>query len=146
MAARRQVDEETRRYIDIRRVKLRRLHELDRQAAAYGEFNVPPHIQMERTSLQDELGMVETAINAPARAEIGDQLGASGRFLVYHQQNREIKQSIAALAVRLEEFITQSLDWRMKHRQWLLVISIAVLFILVITVAFIAYEIGRSGI
>ncbi len=140
------MDEETARYVAIRKVKLARLHELDVQAAAYGKYNTPPQIEMERTSLRDELGMVETAINAPARAEVSEELGVSGRFLVYHQQNREIKQSIAALATQLDEFIEHSRDWRMKHGQWLLLISITVVFVLIIVVAFVAYTIGQGGL
>lgn len=139
------MDEDTRHYITLRKTKLKRLRELDIQAAAYGEYSVPPHIQMERTSLQDELGMVESAINAPARAEVGDELGERGRFLVYHQQNREIRQSIAAVAVQLEEFIKQSLEWRMKISQWVLLITITVFIIILIVVAYVAYEIGRGG-
>ena len=139
------MDEETARYISIRKVKLKRLHELDLQAAAYGEYNVPPQVQMERSSLRDELGMVETAINAPARAEVSEELGAAGRFLVYHQQNREIKQSIAALAIDLEDFVTQSQDWRSMHRQWLFIIGVAVVIILVIIVGVVAFEVGRGA-
>lgn len=147
----RPVDEETQHYIRVRKTKLARLHELDIQAAAYGKYNTPPHIEMERTSLREELGMVESAIKTPARPEIAEELGASGRFLVYHEQNREIKQSIAALAVQVETFITQSADWRdgitrtlMQYRQWFLLIAITVVFVVVIVVAFVAFAIGRG--
>ena len=132
------MDDETRRYIAIRKIKQARLFELDKQAATYG-LAVPPHIEMERVSLRDELSMVESAIAAPARAEVGDELGVSGRFLVYHQQNREIKQSIAALAVQLESFIAQSVAWRAMHRQWLLIIGMAVIVILIAVVAIVTY-------
>lgn len=147
----RPVDEETQHYIRIRRTQLARLRELDNQAAAYGKYSTPPHIEMERTSLREELGMVETAIKTPARAEIVEQLGPSGRFLVNHEQNREIKQSIAALAVQIDTFITQSMDWRagitgtlMQYRQWFLLLAITILFVVVIVVAYIAYSIGRG--
>ena len=151
MATKRPVDEETKHHIRIRKTKLARLRVLDLQAATYGEFNVPPHIEMERTSLRDELGMVEMAIKAPARPEIVEELGPSGRFLVNTEQNREIKQSIAALAVQIDEFIKQSLDWRatitgtlMQHRQWFLLLAITIFFIVVIVVAFVAFAIGRG--
>jgi len=140
------VDEETQRFIAIRKIKVDRLYELDRQAAAYGEFNVPPHIQMERVSLRDELGMMDQAIQAPARAEIGDELGPSGRFLVYHQQNREIKQSIAALAVQFDQFMKKSDEWRMRHRQWLLIIGVIVVIILVAVVALVTYIFARGSL
>jgi hypothetical protein len=108
---------------------------------------------MERTSLREELGIVEMAIKTPARAQIAEELGSSGRFLVNTEQNREIRQSIAAVAVQIEEFVKQSLDWRatitgtlMQHRQWFLLIAITIVFIMVVTVAFIAFEIGRGAI
>lgn len=139
------MDEETQRFIQIRKIKAARLFELDKQAAAFGEYSVPPQIEMERVSLRDELGMMESAIQAPARAEIGDELGAAGRFLVYHQQNREIKQSIAALAVQFEQFVTASLEWRTMHRNWILLIGLVVIFILVAVVALVTYLITKGG-
>jgi hypothetical protein len=140
------VDEETARFISIRKVKLKRLHELDLQAAAMGEYNTPPHVEMERSSLRSELGMVEDAIAAPAGPEISEELGPSGRFKVYHQQNVEIRRSIAALAIDLERFVQQSQDWRSMHRQWLFIIGIAVVIILLIIVGVVAYVIGHGGI
>jgi hypothetical protein len=140
------VDEETARFIAIRKIKLDRLYELDRQAAAFGEYNAPPHIQMERTSLRDELGMMESAINSPARAEVGDELGPAGRFLVYHQQNREIKQSIAALAVEFEKFVSSSQEWRAMHRNWILLIGLVVILILIAVVALVTYLFTRGAL
>lgn len=140
------VDEETTRFIAIRKVKLAYLHQLDLKAAAFGPLDVPPYIEMERVSLREELGMVDAAIASPARAMVGDELGVTGRFLVYHQQNREIKQSIAALAVDLEKFVTNSLEWRTMHRNWILIIGLAVVIILVITVAFVTYLATKGGL
>jgi hypothetical protein len=137
------VDTETVRYAEILKAKQERLFFLDKQAARYG-IDVPPHIEMERGSLRDELGMVETAIASPARAEIGDELGAAGRFLVNHQQNREIKQSIAAVAVKLDRFIDDSEAWRSMHRQLILVIGVAVL-VLVIAIAVIITYLLTTG-
>ena len=145
------MDDEIQRLIEIRRIKLDRLYELDKKAAMYGELDVPPHIQMQRTDLraelgkmQLELGAVETALQAPVTSSVGDELGTAGRFLVYYQQNREIKQSIAKLAVDLDGFISESKVWRMHHRQWLLIIGVAVVIILVIIVAFVAYAAGQG--
>jgi preprotein translocase subunit SecF len=153
------VDEETQRLIAIRRIKQARLHELDKQAAAMGEYAVPPHIQMERNDLRRDLGLaqlelsaVETAIAAPITSNVGDELGPNGRFMVYYQQNREIKQSIAKLADdfdefkngRFQDFVSESKDWRMRNRQWLLIIGVAVVIILVIIVAYVAFQAGQG--
>lgn len=145
------MDEETQRLIEIRKVRKQRLHELDKQAAALGEYNVPPHIQMERNDLRKELGLarmeyeaVETAIAAPISSNVGDELGPNGRFMVYYQQNREIKQSIAKLAVDFDTFVSESKAWRMQHRQWLLIIGITVVIVLIIVVASVAYLAGQG--
>lgn len=140
------MDEETERFIQIRKIKAARLFELDKQAAAFGSFGVPPQIEMERVSLRDELGMMESAIAAPARAHVGDELGAAGRFLVYHQQNREIKQSIAALAVQFESFVTASQEWRVMHRNWILLIGLVVILILIAVVALTTYLFTKGAL
>jgi len=112
---------------------------LDIQAAALGKYNVPPQIEMERQSLMEELGMLELAIQAPARSEVGDELGPGGRFLVYYQQNREIKQSIAALAV-------ESREGRAVQRNWILLIGLVVILILVAVVALVTYLLTKGAL
>jgi len=133
------VDDETSRFIAIRKIKLARLHELNKQAAAFGEYNVPPQIAMEQGSLRDELGMMDSAIAAPARSEVTDELGPAGRFLVNYQQNRDIKQSIAALAVQLETGLAM-------HRNWIVLIGVAVLLILVAVVAIVTAIAMQGGL
>jgi len=139
------LDEETRRYAEIIKAKTDRLHFLDKQAATMGKDS-PPHIEMERGSLREELGMMEIAVQSPARAAIGDELGPRGRFIVNLEQNREIKQSIAAVAVQLETFIKTSLEWRTMHRNWILIIGLAVVIILVIIVALVTYLVTKGSL
>ena len=144
-AWRARLDDETRHYAEIIRAKQDRLNILDVQAAKYG-IGVPPHIEMERGSLRDELGMIETAVASPARAEISDELGARGRFVVNHQQNREIKQSIAAIAVKLDRFIDDSTDWRTMHRQILLIIGGAVLALVIAVAIIVTYLVTKGAL
>jgi len=94
------MDEETQHYARVYKAKRARLNVLEEQIAAIGEYNVLPHIAMERDSLKEELGMFVIAMESPARAEAGEELGPAGRFKVYYQQNQEIKKSIAALLAR----------------------------------------------
>ncbi len=131
------MDEETQHYIRVLKSKQARLRILDEQAAAMGAYNVPPHVEMERQSLMDELGMIEIAIQAPARAEVTEQLGPAGRFLVNHQQYREVKQSIAALSVKNE-------NWRAMQRLWMLIIAIIALLILIGVVILATFVITRG--
>lgn len=133
------MDEETLRYAEIIKLKQRFLHELDKQAAMLGDLNVPPHIEMQRQTLMAELGMMETALDSPARAVVGDELGPRGRFVVNYQQNREIKQSIAALAVQSEK-------WREMQRNWILLIGLVVILILIAVVALVTYLFTKGAL
>jgi hypothetical protein len=129
------VDEETQRYAKILKIKTDRLHKIEEQIAALGEYNAPPHLAMERDSLMDELGMFEIAIQSPARAQATDELGPAGRFLVTHQQYRDVKQTLAVLSVDLEKFIKASQEWRTMHRNWILLIGVVAILTFAIVVA-----------
>jgi hypothetical protein len=53
---------------------------------------------MQRQTLMEELGMMEVALESPAGADGRPTSSAhAGAFVVSYQQNREIKQSLAAL-------------------------------------------------
>lgn len=139
------MDTETVRYAEIIRAKQDRLHVLDIQAAKYG-IDVPPHIAMERVSLEAELRTVEATLDSPIRAELGDELGPRGRFVVNHQQNTEIKQSIAAVSVKLDRFIDASETWRTMHRNWIILIGIVVIIILVALAVLITYVLTTGAL
>lgn len=146
------MDTETVRYAEIIRAKQDRLHVLDIQAAKYG-IDVPPHIAMERVSLEAELRTVEATLDSPIRAELGDELGPRGRFVVNHQQNSEIKaqtteikQSIAAVSVKLDRFIEASETWRSMHRNWIILIGIVVIVILVALAVLITYVLTTGAL
>lgn len=140
------VDEETQHYARVFKTKRARLNELEVQAAAIGEYNVPPQIAMEIGSLKEELGMVTIAMESPARADVGDEIGPRGRFVVNYQQNQDIKKSIAALTVQFEQFVTTSQEWRVIHRNWILIIGLVVILILVAVVALVTYLITKGAL
>jgi hypothetical protein len=133
-----QLDEETRRYAEIIRAKQDRLFVLDVQAAKYG-MDVPPHIAMERVSLEAELRATESTLDSPIRAAFSDELGVRGRFVINHQQNQDIKKSIAHVAVKLDRFIDDSEAWRNMHRQLILIIGIAVIIIMIALAILVTY-------
>ena len=133
------MDDETRHYARVYKAKRSRLNILEEQIAAMGEYNVLPHIAMERDSLKEELDMFKVAMEAPARTEASDELGPSGRFLVYYQQNQDIKKSIAALSVESER-------WRMLQRNWILLIGLVVILILVAVVALVTYLLTKGAL
>ncbi len=133
------VDPETEHYARVFKAKRARLNVIEEQIAAMGEYNVLPHIAMERDSLKEELSMFGMAMESPARAEAGDELGPSGRFLVYYQQNQDIKRSIAAMKVDSE-------DWRMIQRNWLVIIGLIVILILIAVVALVTYLFTKGAL
>ena len=140
-----QLDEETRRYAEIIRAKQDRLFYLDVQAAKYG-IDVPPHIAMERVSLEAEVRAVETTLDSPIRAGFSDELGVRGRFVVNHQQNQDIKKSIAHVVVKLDRFIEDSKAWRNMHRQLILIIGIAVIVILIALAVLLTYLFTKGAL
>lgn len=129
------MDDETERFLDLRQIKLRRLHELDKQAALLGESHTPAHVQVERAQLREELGIVESVIGwSHARPALGDELGLNGRFLAYMSESkrasaeaRRANDGIAALG----ELIEGIRDELKMHRQFFLLIGIIVVVILV---------------
>jgi hypothetical protein len=132
------VDEETKRYAAIIKAKQARLHQLDKQAATMG-LDTPPHIEMERQTIQEDLSLMEVALESPITASISDDLGVRGRFVANYQQNQQIKQSIAALGVKLE----QRLD---MHRNVFILIGLVVILILVAVVALVTYLFTKGAL
>jgi hypothetical protein len=129
------MDDETLHYARVYKAKRARLNILEEQIAAIGEFNVSPHIAMERDSLTEELGMFEVAMGSPARAEAGEELGVRGRFVVTYQQNQDIKKSMAALKVQAETLAKAVETGFAMHRNWILLIGVVVILIFAIVVA-----------
>jgi hypothetical protein len=129
------VDEETRHYARVYKAKRARLNILEEQIAAMGEYSVSPHVAMERDSLKEELGMFEVAMESPARADAGDELGVRGRFVVTYQQNRDIKRGMAGLDVKIETLAQTVETGFAMHRTWILLIGVVVILIFAIVVA-----------
>lgn len=147
------MDEETKHYARVYKAKRARLNVLEEQIAAMGEYNVQPHIAMERDSLTEELGMFELAMESPARADASEELGTRGRFVVNYQQNQDIKKNIqdikkntAALTVQFEQFVQASLEWRTMHRNWIVIIGLVVVLIFAAVVALITYLITKGAL
>lgn len=132
------MDAETRRYAEIIKAKQARLHQLDKQAATMG-LDTPPHVEMERQTIREDLELMEVAIESPISGTVSDELGPRGRFVANYQQNQQIKQSIAALGVKLG----QRLD---MHRNIVILIGIVVILILVAVVALVTYLITKGAL
>lgn len=146
-------DEEARRLEELRQIKRRTLHELDKQAAQYTAALVPPHIQTERQRLRRELGIVEAVIASPLTATIGDDLGEASRFVAYielmRQGDKATLEAVARLGEKVESFIedqfkpfkAESMAWRWR----ITIIVLALVVIVLIAIIIGAYWIGRIG-
>lgn len=121
------MDDETRHYADIIRAKQDRLNVLNVQAAKYG-IDVPPHVEMERQTLSAEVGMFEVALESPASASAGDELGPRGRFAVSYQQNRRALERLDLLVRVLEMF-----------GKAFILVGVVLIIILIVVVAVVTY-------
>lgn len=133
------VDEETKHYARVYKAKRARLNVIEEQIAAQGEYNVQPHLAMERDSLTEELAMFGIAIESPARADVSDELGPRGRFVVNYQQNQDIKKTLAVI-------VTQSEEWRAMQRNWIILIGLIVILILIAVVALVTYLLTKGAL
>ena len=68
------MDDDTRRYAEIIKAKQARLHQLDKQAATMG-LDTPPHFEMERQTLQEELSAMMHLVFLDAEQELESRLG-----------------------------------------------------------------------
>lgn len=139
------MDEETQRLLDIRQAKLRRLRVLEVQQAQYGN-DCPPHITIEVEGLRRALGLVDAAVASPVTSDIVEELGQSGRFMATDTRLSHIERSIARLTVQLESFIEDSMQWRGGQRGWLIIITIAIVFVLMVVVAVVTYIAAKGGV
>lgn len=124
------MDSETQHYARLIQIKQAQLRILDEKAARYG-LDTPPHVEMERVTLREEIGMFEKAIGSPARAKVTDELGPAGRYLVNYEQNREL----AAEFDRFSQLIMK----------WIAALSVAALFTLIVVVILATYLVTRGG-
>lgn len=138
------MDDETQRWAELRELKRRRLHELDKLAALHGA-NTPAEVAIERAALRQELGMVEAAIISPARPEIGDELGERGRFLYYGAELKRANDAITALGEHFAAFVEDSQEWRAMHRQWIILIGIVVVITLLGMAIVATYVFSHGG-
>lgn len=141
-------DEEALRLEELRRIKRATLHELDKQAATYTAANVPPHIQIERRRLRDELGIVETVIKSPLSPAIGDELGEQQRFVYYIEKvgesERKVLEALQRLRDDVKEEFTDIRRGNMRWRTWGTRAFIVIIIIVVAIALALAYVAGRT--
>lgn len=121
----------------------KRLRVLDRQIAQFGEKWAPAHLITESAEIREAISKYETVLGSPLSAEVGDELGDGGRFILYVEELRAVKDSVALYGYQLGEFIQSTNDYRAAHekvhghdRRWQIAAAVGVFLIL-------AFVLGR---
>lgn len=99
---------------EIRNMRQHRLGLLEKRQAIEG-FRTPPEVIIEIAQTRAELGIVESAINHPADAEMAEEMGAGGRFLAL---DKRIERANARQDERMDRFeraIEKRLDRMEEH-------------------------------
>lgn len=132
------MDDETRRLIAIRSAKLGRLRLLELRQAREGD-GTDPAVIIEIEGLRRALGQLDAAVASPLTPDIVEDLGQSGRYMATDTRLNQIERGIARLTAQLESFIEDSMQWRGGQRQWLVIITIAIVIALMVLVAVVTY-------
>jgi hypothetical protein len=138
------MDDETQRLIQIRNAKLERLRLLEIQQARQGN-DAPPHLVVEIEGLRRALGIVDAAVSSPLTPDVVDALGPSGRYMATDTRLNAIERSIARWSAQWELFIEDSMRWRQLHWLWLVIITVAIIFALLILVAVVTYILTKGS-
>lgn len=119
----------------------RRLAIIEQQIAQFGERWAPAHLLTERAEAQAAIEKYEAVLGSAIPTEVGDDLGAGGRFVLLLEEFRSLRKSVVLHGVQLSEHIADTAAYRTQHkiehdrdRRWLIVVvvlfAVAVAFVL----------------
>ena len=97
---------------DLWKIKLKRLRELDKQAAMLGDAQTPAHIQVERGELRAEMGLLDGIASLPIRPQFGEELGPNGRLFAYLAEAKRANDGIAQQGERFGELLDELRRWQ----------------------------------
>ena len=136
-------DDEIARLSELRTIKRNRLRILERQIAQFGEQYAPAHLLTERAELHETLAKYETVLGSAIPSDVGDDLGASGRFVLTMEEFRSLRDMIALYGYQLGGFIEETNTYRAAHakehtrdRKWQIAVAVGVFLLL-------AFVLGR---
>jgi hypothetical protein len=136
-------DDELERINELRALKRTRLRIIERQVAQFGEQYAPAHLLTERAELRETLAKYETVLGSAIPSGVGDDLGASGRFILSMEEFKNVKDTQALFGyqfgefvIEVREFIAETNVYRQSHavehagqRRWLIA-AVIVLFLI----------------
>lgn len=139
------MDDATHRLLEIRAAKLARLRLLELRQAREGD-GTDPAVIIEIEGLRRGLGQLDAAVASPLTADVVEELGQSGRYMATDTRLSHIERNIARLGAQLELFIEDTVNWRSEHRQWLIIITIVVVFVLMALVAIVSHLLTKGSL
>lgn len=107
--------EEIERIASLCQAQRQRLRVVETQIAQFGEKWAPAHLLVERAETREAIARYETVLGSSLPAEVGDDLGDSGRFILYLEELRAVRQSIALYGRQLGDFIEETTGYRERH-------------------------------
>lgn len=114
----------------------RRLRIIEQQIAQFGEKWAPPHLITERAESREKLNKYETVLTSATPIEVGDDLSEKGRFILYLEEFKTVKEMVALYGYQLGEFIQETSEYRSRHaiehardRRWIIGGAIALIVI-----------------
>lgn len=129
-------DEELERLKELREIKRNNLRVIERQIAQFGEKWAPAHKLTERAELREAIAKYDTVLGSALSSDIGDDLGGAGRFILYLEELKAVKESIALYGYQLGEFIQETGEYRKAHamehvrdRRWTVAAALALLLV-----------------
>lgn len=113
----------------IQGAKLRRLEELEVQAAARGA-NTPPEVLTERDALRIELGIIDAALNPQIGSETKRALRRFDQLDLVVNVVAGVVQRLSTLEQRIDQDSSQRWVRQQILNAWLALITIGVLYLI----------------
>jgi len=102
----------------LRETTRTRLRVLETQIAQFGEKWAPAHLITERAEAREALAKYETVLGSVIPTEIGDGLGAGGRFVLTLEEFKAIQDRLALFGYQFSEFVGEMRDFVSETKQY----------------------------
>lgn len=104
-------DDELEQIKKLREAKRQRLRIVEQQIAQFGEKWAPAHLLADRAELRESITKYETVLGSSTPTEVGDDLGAGGRFVLTLEEFKTVKDGLALLGYQVGGFIDEMRDF-----------------------------------
>lgn len=115
-------DDELEQIKKLREVKRQLLRVTEQQIAQFGEKWAPQHLIVQRGELREAITKYEQVLGSNVSTEVGDDLGAGGRFVLTLEEFKTVKDGLALLGYQvggfideMREFVIDTKTYRAAH-------------------------------